>query len=523
MEDQDKSKDQLINELQELRQQVKDLKKLKTLPEWNKGMQQMLAVIVENSPNIIIITDNNGRITYANKVAEHLSGYSISELIGKYPIDINADELAESTWQEIVACINRYEKWCGEVRQKRKDGSTYVAEFEVFPLVQSDGNLIACAGVLSDITKRRQVEKKLQLTEVSLKRITDNMLDVIYQTDKDGKIQYVSPSIKDALGYDAKDMLGKIIFKLLHPEDKKEVILYSYTSMKNRSAGKLDFRFQHVNGHYVWFESTGNLILDDNELIIGFVIVTRDITDRKLADEKLTNTIDELRRTKEVVRQRQKMSIIGQMAAGMAHEIKNPLTAVRGFGQLLERNYSHDKTLVGYAEILLDEVDRANRVIMEFLQLARPKTPVLKNHSVNDLLKEVIAIIRPQAFIKNIKIEWETNNDLPHCLLDQDQIKQVLLNMCQNALEAMTEEGIMSIGSRYLPEKNELYIKILDTGCGISPDKFEKIGVPFYTSKENGTGLGLSISYAIINAHKGRVELDSRVGEGTNFRIYLPC
>ncbi|NPV73726.1 MAG: hypothetical protein HPY89_08075 [Pelotomaculum sp.] len=207
----------------------------------------------------------------------------------------------------------------------------------------------------------------------------------------------------------------------------------------------------------------------------------------------------------------------------MAHEVKNPLTAVRGFTQLLKEKCPDNPKLVSYAEIILEEIDRANSVITEFLQLARPKQPALKRQSLNSLVEEIAAIVSSQAFLKNIKVEYECVDNLPLCMLDRDQIKQVLLNMCQNAIEAMPGGGILVMKTGFLPAQKEVFIDINDTGCGIPREQIEKIGVPFFTTKADGTGLGLSISYSIIGAHKGRVEVDSKEGKGTKFRIYLPC
>jgi signal transduction histidine kinase len=251
------------------------------------------------------------------------------------------------------------------------------------------------------------------------------------------------------------------------------------------------------------------VVRDREDNIIGAVAIFQDIT--------------ELRRTQKAVRERERLAIIGQMAAGMAHEIKNPLTAVRGFAQLLKEKCPDNPTLVEYVQIILEEVDRANAVIVDFLQLSRPKQPVLKSQSVNGLLEEIIAIVGPQSFLKKIALAYEMADGLPRCRMDQDQIKQVLLNICQNAIEAMPGGGILKIKAGHLPAQKEIYIAISDTGCGISQEKLEHIGVPFFTTKTTGTGLGLSISYSIIRAHNGRVEMESKEGEGTTFRIYLPC
>lgn len=249
----------------------------------------------------------------------------------------------------------------------------------------------------------------------------------------------------------------------------------------------------------------------------------RIIAELKRTEEELQQYVNELKLTQNVMLEREKLSIIGQMAAGMAHEIRNPLTSIKGFAQLLSEKYPNNETLKSYVEIILGEVEQANRVITDFLQLTRPKQPVLKRQSVNNLVKETIEIVGPQGFLNSIEVQYEDTKNLPHCMIDRDQIKQVILNICQNAIEAMPGGGLIIIRTGLLTKENEIYVDIQDTGCGIPHDKLENIGVPFFTTKGNGTGLGLCISYAIINNHTGRVEVISKEGEGTRFRFYLPC
>ena len=238
--------------------------------------------------------------------------------------------------------------------------------------------------------------------------------------------------------------------------------------------------------------------------------------------QELTKTVEELRQTQTVMRDREKLAIIGQMAAGMAHEIKNPLTAVKGFAQLLKEKYSKDETLSGYVKIILNEADQANKVITDFLQLARPKKPSLKVESIDNLINETLTIVGPKAYLEHIQVEYEGANALPVSLIDKDQIKQVLINLFHNAIDAMPKGGTIKISTGFLAAANEVYIKIQDTGCGVPEGKLSNLGVPFYTTKDNGTGLGLSISYTIIDAHNGRMEVESKEDQGTVFKIFLP-
>ncbi|SDF67583.1 MASE3 domain-containing protein [Sporolituus thermophilus] len=247
----------------------------------------------------------------------------------------------------------------------------------------------------------------------------------------------------------------------------------------------------------------------------------QEIEERKQAEQVLQAYIEELKQTKSVLREKEKLVFAGQIAASMAHEIKNPLTTVRGYAQLLQKRYNHDQKLVDCMASIIAEVDQASSVIDGFMQLACPTPPVTKKQALGAIVEEIIGAIDRQAFLHGIEIEYYCYEKLPECLLDKNQIRQALLNICQNAIEAMPGGG--KLGLRLGRAGNAVCVEIADTGCGIPAEQLPNLGVPFYTSKVNRTGMGLSIAYSIINAHKGRIEVDSQVGQGTTFRILVPA
>jgi signal transduction histidine kinase len=310
----------------------------------------------------------------------------------------------------------------------------------------------------------------------------------------------------------------------LPPEAGPEQSLYSALGVRSLlcvpiySGGALwgTLGFVDTDKKRCWSEEDVRLLHTLSE-IIGVYI------EREKAAAELQQYIDELQHTQNVLREKEKLALVGQMAAGMAHEVKNPLTSVRGFAQLLMDDCAADKELKrDYLEIILEEADRACGVISDFLQLARPAPPSLVQYDMNCLLEEIMDLVGPQAFIKNCTVRCEAAAGLPFCWIDPPQVKQVLLNMCQNAIEAMPDGGEIVLRATHLSTAREMIIEIEDHGCGIAVEDLGKIGLPFYTTKESGSGLGLSVSYSIIQAHGGRTEVYSQEGHGTIFRIYLP-
>jgi len=217
---------------------------------------------------------------------------------------------------------------------------------------------------------------------------------------------------------------------------------------------------------------------------------------------------------------KQKLSIVGQIAAGLAHEIKNPLTAIKGYGQLLRKNYGHDDKINDYSDVILSEVDKITAILDSFLLLADPPPAVKQEAELKDIVSEVVAMVSPMAYLQSVVVDCKVDNQLPPCWLDYAQIKQVLLHMCENALDAMPNGGKLKIRA-YLAGST-VCIEICDTGCGIAVEDLSKIGTPFFTTKDGGTGLNLSRAYAFVKSHNGTIDVDSAPGQGTRFRIYLP-
>lgn len=461
--------------------------------------------VLDNLPVAIITYDLNLQPTYMNKTAEEMTGYRFEELPVRHPEAAAAVELPCGFVRNLVEDVLKSgQPILGEQRTiVSRAGAAIPVSLDIHPLYnvlrEKNGVLV----IARDIREKKEHEQLMFLSRC----ILNSLNSAVVAIDPDYRIIVFNPHAEKLFGIRADEAVGTNIDTIPFQLFQDEGIL-----QKTLESGK-GVRFMEttmpVGDEEIMFLINSDVVRDRENNIVGAAAIFQDIT--------------ELRRTQNAVRERERLAVIGQMAAGMAHEIKNPMTSVRGFAQLLKEKCPGNPTIVDYVNIILGEIDRANSVITDFLQLARPKKPVLASQPVNNLVEEILAIVSPQAFLNKIRVEYEGAKDLPPCRLDRDQIKQVLLNMCQNAIEAMPGGGVLKIGTGFLPAVNEIFIEISDTGCGIPGEKIDKIGVPFFTTKAEGTGLGLSISYSIIGAHKGRVEVESKEGKGTTFRIYLPC
>jgi PAS domain S-box-containing protein len=231
--------------------------------------------------------------------------------------------------------------------------------------------------------------------------------------------------------------------------------------------------------------------------------------------------ITEVKKSQELIQQTDKLSMIGEMAAGIAHEIRNPLTSLKGFAQLLQDEKA-TKMINGYTEIMVSEIDRINTIVDEMLLLAKPKKLELKKQKLTTILNEVVFLLDTQAILHNIRIKTAYDDELKNAFIDceENKLKQVFINILKNSIEAIDDGGIIDI--TLFPKGNNAILRFADNGCGIPKDKLEKIGKAFFTTKEKGTGLGLMICQTIIQEHGGQLTIDSEENKGTTIEISLP-
>jgi signal transduction histidine kinase len=216
------------------------------------------------------------------------------------------------------------------------------------------------------------------------------------------------------------------------------------------------------------------------------------------------------------MRQKEKLAVIGQMATAIAHEIKNPLSSLKGFTQLQQEK---DKGDDQYYPIMLNEIDRINAIVTDLLILGKPNTAIKNPSNLLDIIQYVITVINPHAQRKDIDFNLE-RFDSPVILGDENHLKQVFINLIKNAMEAMPEGGTVALQSENLGDFVE--ISVIDEGCGIDPETLAKLGEPFYTTKQNGNGLGLMVTKKIIEEHGGEFAIFSELGAGTTVKISLP-
>lgn len=348
-----------------------------------------------------------------------------------------------------------------------------------------------------DFREKFEAEKKHQALLKRFEYITMYANDIILLTDNSLKIIEANDRAVKTYGYARKELMTLKIDELLDPDSRPTV-----ASLIRRVQVEDGLTYETIHsrkdGSTFPVEVSLRLILVNEEPFYQSII--RDITERK-------------RFEKEMVRL-ERLNLIGQMAAGIGHEIRNPMTTVRGFLQLLEK-YQELNKHKHYFSLMIDELDRVNLIITEFLSLARNKPSNLKVNNINDIINAILPLAQADAIKMGSFITTELET-IPDLLLNEKEIRQILLNFIRNGIEAMPNGGKITIKTCLADGK--VVLSVQDHGSGITNETLARIGTPFFTTKENGTGLGLAVCYSIASRHNAKIKLDSSP-TGTTFSV----
>ena len=353
--------------------------------------------------------------------------------------------------------------------------------------------------------KNKSMEEALISREGYLQLFFETAKDAMAVFDKENRVIAINPAFEELYGWSAKDSFGKKIKP--YPEEKEEIAeLQALELLKGKSFTLLDTVDMKKDGTTFHAQITLSPIFDRNRKVIATSVISRDISYQKESEQLLL--------------QSEKLKLAGEIAAGVAHEIRNPMTVISGFIQIMQQDPKHPYP--HYNQLIHSELERINLIISEFLVLAKPQAPVVKNFSLRKLIDNLILLFSSEFNLKGIvfKEEWSAAED--YTLSGEEHaLKQVFINLLKNSVEAIDPQGdiILSISS---PDNKTVSIKISDSGIGMSPESLSRIFEPFYTTKENGTGLGLLITQKIIQDHGGSLKLTSKTGKGTTAEVQLP-
>jgi two-component system, sporulation sensor kinase E len=342
---------------------------------------------------------------------------------------------------------------------------------------------------------------RLKESEQRVYSLFENNPSAICLLDVHGRFVDVNPATEVITGYHTSDFIHKAMDHFIIPED---IALWqrSFAEALQGQRQSFELNFLHQSGKTLTFLVT-DVPITYNDKIEGIFAICKDITDEKRAKDLLIKS--------------EKLSIVGQLAAGVAHEIRNPLTSLKGFAQLLKNRVPQ---FTDFFEIMLVELDRINFIVSELLVVSKPQAVNFQLNHIDDTLANTIELLHPQAILNNVEIIFNPTYTLPLVRYDENQLKQVFINILNNAIDSMPNGGHIHINA-YEDDLQQLVISFIDEGVGISKERIPLLGEPFYSTKEKGTGLGLMVSYQIMKNHGGHIHIQSEIDIGTTVQLKL--
>lgn len=464
--------------------------------------RQRLEDILNDIPIAIYTYNANNKVDFVNDKFEELSRHPKSSIIG-----LNNEELSN-----VIPRLGDEEDIVLDKVYKTDEETKSV----IRTYIDGDGNAVkvlvnvnkirnGALALINDIKKEQEIDNLHLQTKAILNSITVPIMIL----DEDNKITACNNSYLEIIDRCDIDLIGMSYDKLRKEigfiETKGSLVINKDKDVNKEYEGYLITR----DGLNKQISATYSPILNIDNEIIGAISIVQDLTEKKEKQQKLIN--------------QEKLALLGQLGATIVHETRNFLTTIKGSSQLIGI-YSEDLRIKEYANRINISTDEVNRIITDFLSLSKPRETELLEVSFNDLILSMRGIIETSSLLEGIDLVLDLDYDERYILCDETQIRQVILNICKNAVEAMSEvkSPLLRISSGLRMDSNEIFIKISDNGNGMPKDMIKRIGTPFYSTKKNGTGLGLNACFNIIKEHNGKIEIQSKVGKGTTFTIVIP-
>lgn len=399
-----------------------------------------------------------------------------------------------------------------EIRLRRKDGQSIICLNTGRAVTDGSGNVVRYQGALIDVTEQRQVEERLQVEEEFRRRLVDSFPDLILALDSSGRYTFVSPRVREVLGFTPDQFLGKMLSEPGVPAQNPEFErLFGSLITGKELFASAEYTVEHHDGSWRMLRAHASPLFDSQKRLSGVVASVRDVTTLKQLEAQLIQT--------------ERMAAMGQMIDGFAHELNNPLTAILGAVELLEHS-SSDAGTTRKLQLLKQQARRAAEVVQNLLFFSRPPAGGKTHISLSELVQRSLQLHEHSLRVNNVAVDFLQEPGLPGVVLDPNQLMQVFLNLIINAEQAIREvrqRGTLRV--RLGRAGDKVWASFQDDGPGIPPDVLPKIFDPFYTTKRpgRGTGLGLSVCMAILKKYQGAIDVKAAPGGGSVFTVTLPA
>ena len=483
--------------------------------------EKKIDLLTELTQEGILMVDENQRILFANSRMADIVGRTKEELIGK-----GLDEILSPQHHRMAAELARLveeghqeeSQFCSTLDRPDLEGESRV--FETCMAASRIGKNILTCLYLRDLTYRIKIHDQLQKTNIFLNNIIRCSVDGIVVIDTKGNPLIFSEGAERILGYSAGEIIAdKEGFRQFYPielarEMKRRMLSDEYGPPDRLNTTQINF--YNKNGEEIPVNFSAAIIREKGREV-GSVGIFSDLRETLKMRKELEESRIQLM-------QAEKIASLGRLAAGVAHEINNPLAGILIYAEILQRDMEEEDAGRQHVEEIINQTLRCKEIVTRLLEFSRQSTGQKPLIDLNDIISRCVKLIGHQVLFHNIEIKQALDPDLPQIFGDPGELQQVFTNLFLNAADAMKGQGRITITSRAAPQRDEVIITFTDTGSGISPELRDKIFEPFFTTKPpgKGTGLGLSIVYGVIQRHGGSIEVESPPGGGTTFIIRLP-
>ena len=476
----------------------------------------------------IYMLDPNGIVSSWNAGAERIKGFKAEEIIGKHFSTFYTKEDRDAgVPEEVLETARREGKFEGEGWRLRKDGVRFWASVVIDRIDGENGEIVGFAKVTRDMTQQREAQRALLEAERGFRILVQGVTDyAIYMLDPDGRVTNWNAGAERIKGYLPEEIIGEHFSRFYTPEDL-DVGVPAKALQTARDTGRYEAEGWRVrkDGTRFWASVVLDAIRDEQGTLIGFAKITRDMTEKREARHRLEESREQLFRS-------QKMEALGQLTGGLAHDFNNLLTAILGACELALRNTGNPEKLRRMLDGVRGSAQRGANLTKQLLAFARAQQLEIKQIDLQEFFPEVTTLLRP-SLRSNIELVTEVSNQLWPIDADGGALELAILNLAFNARDAMKDGGKLKISAHNVvlegkPDglKGEhVALQVADSGEGMSPQVMERVFEPFFTTKifGEGTGLGLSQVFGFAKQIGGGITVDSKLGKGAVFTLYLPA
>lgn len=470
-----------------------------------------LETIINSIQDRIMVIAKDGKIIDVNEAAVKAAGLPKNEIVGKFSCELShytsepCEKLGQPSPLEYVFKSGRPSQVCHTHYDKQ--GKPRYEEVTMYPVKDEKWNTVQVIEIFRDVTKRMLLQQKIKESEEKFRGIVENATDAIITTDHNHKIILFNRAAEDIFGYTRDEVIGKDL-SILIPPQYGDHSFYVNRYIKTRTPhviGKVVEVTALRKGREQFTVRIARSVAKVNGHPI-FTAIIRDQTQSKQLEECLI--------------QFERLAAVGDVVAHVSHEIRNPLTIIGGFADQLIPSPGGSEKDKQKLQIIVNEVRRLEQFLAGVGDFTKPIEPIRQMADLNEIVEDIYALMEGKVREKRIQFEKMLDPDIPLSMLDPNQIRQVLVNLVKNALEATHQGGKISICTEL--DKDFIKIHVSDTGKGISNDLLDEVFNPFFTTKKRGTGLGLSVCYRIIRNHEGEIGVQSKLKKGSVFTISLP-